>query len=105
MKAQNSYLEPPKNNKRLVVMKSKKRSKVSKDLRLENSLQEFEVLLNKHDWFYMMSDDSKVFRSGQESLAVIERQHSIIKMLDDGENQAIILSQQLWDNYDKSPFT
>jgi hypothetical protein len=28
------------------------------------SLEEFKKLLEEHDWFYMMSDDNRVYRAG-----------------------------------------
>lgn len=35
------------------------------------SLNEFYKLLEKHDWFYDYSDDSRVWRKGQQSMSVI----------------------------------
>jgi hypothetical protein len=32
---------------------------------MKMSLQEFYDLLDQHDWFYPMSDDSRVFEKGQ----------------------------------------
>lgn len=33
------------------------------------SLEDYEKLLKQHDWYYMMSDDSRAYRRGLESLA------------------------------------
>lgn len=36
------------------------------------SIEEFKTLLKQHDWFYMYSDDPKVFRRGKAERIKIE---------------------------------
>lgn len=36
-----------------------------------NKLEEFKELLSHHDWYYMMSDDHRIWKKGQAYLAKV----------------------------------
>ncbi len=67
----------------------------------EMTLAEFWDLLNRHDWFYPMSDDSRVYRKGENSLRVIkvaaERGGPRFKKLFD-DYQEHVFSGPAWNN-------
>lgn len=51
------------------------------------TLQDYETLLKNHDWYYMMSEDSHVYRIGSHS-------YSNIKQLSDSSEKHLELFNQ-----------
>lgn len=39
----------------------------------ETKLEDLEIRLRKHDWYYMFSDDNRVYLAGEDSLDTIKR--------------------------------
>lgn len=59
-----------------------------------NELDTFEKLLKSKDWFYMMSDDNRVYKRGQAEDAEIKKVISVL--IDNGQESE---AKKLWDKY------
>ena len=62
-------------------------------------LQQLEQLLKAHDWYYMMSEDSRRYRSGSEQSKMIAQKMEELKQNGMGEEV-----DQLYAKYYKSLF-
>lgn len=56
------------------------------------TLEVYEDMLKKHDWYYMMSDDPNVYKIGSDS-------YSIIKKLSNSSEKHLELFNQYQNKY------